>query len=98
MFSLISKDDTTQFSNNIKVSRSDDDGEFIGHVLQPYFQDHGIICKITCFFTPQQNDIAKKINHYMLEITRACLIVAHIKYTFFRRCYLACYLYYETFT
>jgi hypothetical protein len=96
MFSLISEDDTTQFSNNIKVPRSDDDGEFIGHLLQPYFQDHGIICKTTCFLHSQQNSVAKK-NHYMLEITRACLIVAHIQSTFFRRCYLACYLSYETY-
>jgi len=49
------------------------------------------------FLHSQQNSVAKK-NHYMLEITRACLIVAHIQSTFFRRCYLACYLSYETFT
>ena len=65
-FLLFCKMIQTQFSTNIKVLKFDDDGEFIGHVLQPYFQDHGIICKTTCFI--QNGVVKRKKNHYMLEI------------------------------
>ena len=82
----------TQFSAKVKVLKSDNGGEFVSQVLQSYFQDHGIVHETTCPYTPQQNGVAKRKNWHIFEITRACLIDAHM------RCFFVCCLPYESCT
>ncbi|RDX81633.1 hypothetical protein CR513_37666, partial [Mucuna pruriens] len=58
--------------------------EFVSQILPSYFQDHDIIHETTCPYTPQQNGVAERKNRHILEITRACLIDAHMSSTSWR--------------
>lgn len=72
----------TQFSTTLKVVCSDNGGEYVNKLLQPYFQDHGIGHETTCPQPPQQNGVAKRKNRQILEIARASHIGAHMRPTY----------------
>ncbi|CAL2255065.1 unnamed protein product [Prunus armeniaca] len=50
----------TQFHARIQVLRSDNGGEFLNHDLNQFLQDHGVIHKRSCPYTPQQNGVAER--------------------------------------
>lgn len=68
----------TQFSTQIRILRSDNGGEYVNHHFHSYFQQHGLIHKISCPQTPQQNGVAERKNRHILETARALLFGAHV--------------------
>ncbi|XP_052625897.1 uncharacterized protein LOC128132928 [Lactuca sativa] len=63
----------TQFGVCIKHIRSDNGTEYFNQVMSPFLTTKGIIHESSCIATPQQNGIAERKNHHLLEITRALL-------------------------
>jgi histone deacetylase 1/2 len=49
-----------QFSTSMKIVQSDSGGEFINTVLQNHFAAHGIIHRLSCPGTPEQNGLAER--------------------------------------
>ena len=68
---------TTQFSEKLKVLRSDNSGEFVNKNLQKYFWVHDLIHETSCAHTLQQNLITKRKNRHILEISRELLFGAN---------------------
>lgn len=72
----------TQYNAQIQVLRSDNGGEYQNSELQQFFEEEGIINQTTCSNTPQQNGVAERKNHHLLEVVRAILIEAHMSLSF----------------
>ena len=68
----------TQYQSNIQVIRTDNGCEFINQDLKRYLNLHGIVHQTTCLYTPQQNAVAERKNHHLLEVVRASLFGAHM--------------------
>jgi len=68
----------TQFLAKVQILRSDNDGEYVNHQFQTYFQHHGLIHETSCPQTPQQNGAAKRKNCHILETAQALLLGAHM--------------------
>ncbi|KAI5315178.1 hypothetical protein L3X38_044354 [Prunus dulcis] len=58
----------TQFDKKITTLRSDNGGECVIHDLHTFLSQHGIVHQTTCVYTPQQNGIAERKNHHLLEV------------------------------
>ena len=68
----------SQYNAQVQVLRSDNGGEYLSFELKRYLEAHGTIHKTTCSDTPQQNEVAERKNHHLLEVVRASLIEAHM--------------------
>jgi transposase InsO family protein len=68
----------TQFSTCIKVFRSDNGGEYISHKFQALLQQKGIISQRSCPYTPQQNGLAERKNHHLLDMVRTLLLESSV--------------------
>ena len=68
----------TQFSEKIKILRSDNGGEYVNQQFRTYLDNHGILHETSCSQTPQQNGTAERKNRHILETARALLIGAHM--------------------
>jgi transposase InsO family protein len=49
-----------QFSTSVKIVQSDGGGEFINTVLQNHFAAHGIIHRLSCPGTSEQNGLVER--------------------------------------
>ena len=61
----------TQFNASLHIFRSDNVHEYFHTSLSQFFYDHGIIHQSSCPHTPQQNGVAERKMHHLLEVTRA---------------------------
>ena len=68
----------TQYQSNIQVIRTDNGGAFINQDLKQYLNLHGIVHQTTCPYTPQQNGVAERKKHHLLEVVCASFFGAHI--------------------
>jgi hypothetical protein len=68
LFQKFHKMMSTQYNAKIQVLRSDFGGEYMGCELQQYLRTHVIIHQTTCQNTPQQNGVAERKNHHLLEV------------------------------
>jgi len=50
----------TQFDAHVKIFQSDGDSEFVNQSLQNLFKTNGIIHRISCPGTPEQNGLAER--------------------------------------
>jgi transposase InsO family protein len=50
----------TQFDTHVKIFQSDGGGEFVNQSLQNLFKTNGIIHRISCPGTPEQNGLAER--------------------------------------
>ena len=64
----------TQYNAQVQVLHSDNGGEYMSSELQQYLEARGIIHQTTCSYTSQQNGVAERKNHHLLEVVRALLI------------------------
>ena len=64
---------STQFSVTIRATHSDRRGEFLSTEFTKYMESKGIIHQLTAPHTPQQNSIAKHVNHTVAEAAQAML-------------------------
>lgn len=66
-------------SSRIKYIQSDAGGKFFGHALQSYFHQRGIVHRLSCPGTPQQNGVAKRKHCHIVET--GLTLLAHSKLT-----------------
>jgi histone deacetylase 1/2 len=57
----------TQFDTHVKIFQSDGGGEFVNQSLQNLFKTNGIIHRISCPGTPEQNGLAERRHRYIVE-------------------------------
>lgn len=68
----------TQFSTCLKVLRSDNGGEYMSHTFQAFLQHKNIISQRSCPYTLQQNSMAKRKNHHLLDVVRTLLLESYV--------------------
>lgn len=64
-----------QFHTHVKITQSDDGGEFINHTLKTYFASKGIVHQLFCPGTPEQNGFADRHHHHI--VGTALMLMAH---------------------
>ncbi|GJQ93839.1 retrovirus-related pol polyprotein from transposon RE1 [Tanacetum coccineum] len=52
--------------------------EFVNHTVQKFFEDNGILHRLSCPYTPQQNGRAERKHRHLVEIGLAMLFHAHV--------------------
>jgi hypothetical protein len=67
-----------QFSAKVKILRSGNGGEFVNRHFRAYFQNHGLIHEKSCPQTPQENEVAERKNHHILETAWALLLGTNV--------------------
>ena len=72
----------TQFQTQIQILRIDNGSEYCNSLLGDYLLENGIIQQSSCFDTPQQNGIAKRKNHYLMEVARAIMFTLRVYKSF----------------
>ena len=83
----------TQFGVPIRTFRSDNAREYLSHSFQSFMASHGILHQTSCAHTSQQNGVAERKNHHLIETTRTLLIHGHVPDRFWGDAVLtACYL------
>ncbi|GJR88824.1 retrovirus-related pol polyprotein from transposon TNT 1-94 [Tanacetum coccineum] len=83
---LRSKDETPEFVINflkqiqvglnktVRYIRTDNETEFVNHVMSKYYEDVGIFHQKSVSRTPQQNGVVERRNHTLVEAARTMLI------------------------
>lgn len=72
---------STQFDVKIHTFRSDNGTKYLLGGLSSFFDESGIGHQTTCPGTPEQNDVAERKNHHLLEITRALMFTINVPRT-----------------
>ena len=68
----------TQFDLHVKIFQSDGGGEFVNQSLQNLFKTNGIIHRISCPGTPEQNGLAERRHRHIVEIALTLLLHASV--------------------
>lgn len=63
----------TKYGRKPQIIRSDNGGEFTGHVLREFYRKEGITAQFTVPYTPSQNGVAERKNRSLIEMVR-CMI------------------------
>ena len=72
-------------SNNTK--------EYLSHQFQAFLASYGVLCQISCAYTPQQNGAIERKNHNLIETTSTFLLHGLFPFLFWGDIILAaCYL------
>lgn len=66
----------------VNYFRSDGRGEFGSKELAAYFQSKGIHHEKTNFYTPQENEVAERMNRTIVEMARTLLMYANLPCTY----------------
>jgi hypothetical protein len=67
-----------QFSSKIKNFQSDGGGEFLSNQFKQFLDSNGIMHKISCPYTSQQNGIAERKHRQLVETGLALLAYSHL--------------------
>lgn len=70
-----------QLSCKIKQFQSDG-GEFTSHHFKSYLKNNGILYRISCSYTPQQNRMSERKHRHIIEIGLSLLVKSHLPTTF----------------
>lgn len=57
-----------QFSTNIKQFQSDNGGEYTSTQFKQFFRNNGILHRLTCPHTSQQNGVAKRKHRHVVDL------------------------------
>ena len=83
----------TQFNISIRVLRSDNAREYFSTPLISFMSQHRILRQSSCAHNPQQNGVAERKKHHLIETARTLLLHYHIHFRFWGDVVLtACYL------
>ena len=78
VFQVFHKMISTQFNTPIKIDRPDNGGEYYKNELKKFMKSIGILHQTSCLDSPQQNEVARRKNRHLLEVTRSLLIGGNI--------------------
>ena len=76
-FSVFQKQVENQFDAKIKEFQSDGGGEFTSHALKKHFTDNGILHRVSCPYTPQQNGVAERKHRHLVELGLSMMFHSH---------------------
>ena len=83
----------TRFNTSIHILRSDNVKEYFSMTFSSFMFSHGILHQSSSAYTPQQNGVAKRKNHHLIETTRTLLLHHKVPQRFWGDVTLAtCYL------
>jgi hypothetical protein len=83
----------TQFGKTIWILWSDNAKEYFSTSFNSFMASHGIIYQSSCPHTLQQNGVAERKHHHLVDTARTLLINAHAPFRFWGDAILAiCYL------
>ena len=96
LFSIFQKFHTevqTQFNTSICILRSDNAKEYLYRPFSSFMSSHGILHQSSCAYTSQQNRVAERNNHHLVETARTLLFHHKVPQCFGEDATLtACYL------
>lgn len=72
----------TQYQKQVRVLQSDNGEEYINAVLGQFLSIHGIRYQTSCSDTPQQNGLAERKNHQIMEVGRASLFGMNLPWSY----------------
>ncbi|KAE8739335.1 hypothetical protein FOCC_FOCC015166 [Frankliniella occidentalis] len=58
----------------IKEFQTDNGGEYIGNLFLDHLEDKGILHRLSCRYTPQQNGLAERYNLTVLNVARGLIL------------------------
>ena len=67
-----------QLSTKIKALRSDQWREYLSEQFKGFYDEKGIVRQLTIFYTPQQNDVAKRKNKTLLDMVKSMMAQANL--------------------
>ena len=67
-----------QFQTKISILRTDNGTEYFNQYLTSFLREKGIQHQSTCSYTPQQNGVAERKNHHLLEVSRALMLSMNV--------------------
>ena len=68
----------TQFQSKIQILQTGNAKEYFLTNLESYLSTQGIIHQSSCIEPPQQNGIAERKNHHLLEVARSLTFTANV--------------------
>ena len=68
----------TSSGHNLKTLRTDSGGEFTSHKFKSYLKSSGVRHELTIPKTPEQNGMAERLDHTLVETTRSMLLDAKL--------------------
>lgn len=71
-----------QFGKDIKRIRSDNGIEYVNYEPSKLLSLNGIVCKLSCVNTSQQNKVAERKNCHLLEVVRVVIFHMSISKTY----------------
>jgi transposase InsO family protein len=66
------------FSCKIKQIQTDNGGEYISHTFTKFLETHGILHRLTCPYTSEQNGIAERKHRHIAETGLSLLAQSHL--------------------
>nr|AAT44282.1 putative polyprotein [Oryza sativa Japonica Group] len=82
-----------QTERKVKILRTDNGMEFCSKIFKSYCKSEGIVCHYTAPHTPQQNDVAERMNRTIISKARCMLSNAGLPKQFWAEAVsTACYL------
>ena len=77
-----------QSGQYVKILRSDRGGEYTSNLFKDFCKEQGIIHQLTTSYKPQQNGIAERKNHTILDMTRSMVKGKNLPRTFWTKAML----------
>ncbi|WP_353806156.1 DDE-type integrase/transposase/recombinase, partial [Acinetobacter baumannii] len=72
----------TQFNSHVKLFRSDNGKEYVNNIFDQFLQSLGIIHQTSCPYTPEQNGVAERKHHHLIETVVTLLHQSHLPVSF----------------
>lgn len=83
----------TQFNGSIKYLQSDGGGEYMSKKFKQFLDSKGMIHHISCAHTPQQNGLAERKCHHVVETSISLFSYAQLSLLFwYHACSYAAFL------
>jgi hypothetical protein len=70
------------FSSSIKQFQCDGGGEYMSNQFKNFLVTHGILHCVSCPHTPQQNGVAERKHHHIMEMGLSLLAQSHLSSLF----------------
>ena len=69
-----------QFSSGIKVLMFDSGGVYMSREFHEFLNQNSMVSQHFCPYTPQQNDVAERTNHHLLDVAHTLLLESFVPF------------------